>query len=398
MIRISRRRFVAAAAGASGLLLARPLLAAPGTPLAAPSPVGPQWDRVLLLVQLQGGNDGLNTLVPYDDPSYRKLRPSLAIARDQVMQLNQNVGLHPALKGLMPSWQDRDLAVIQGVGYPQPNRSHFRSIEIWDTASASAETLSEGWVARAFEGTSRPANFSFDAVVVDNNTLPVSGPHMQSIVLRDVAQFVAQANRMAQIGPERSGNPAIRYLLGVQAEIHRAAISLRDRMRDAPELPVAMPQGPFGQELTLAAKLMLSRTPLNTVKVSLGSFDTHARQREAHERLLTQLGEGLAAFRDCMKKAGLWDKVVVMTYSEFGRRANENGSGGTDHGTASVQFAMGGKVKGGLYGQQPSLTDLSEGDVKYAVDFRNVYSTVARNWWGLPRDLYYGRARTLDFV
>lgn len=398
MAGISRRRFIAAAGAGSGLLLARPLLAAPGAPVPGLSSSGPQWDRVLLLVQLQGGNDGLNTLVPYDDPVYRRLRPNLAIARDQVIQLDQNVGLHPALKALMPSWRDKDLAVIQGVGYPQPNRSHFRSIEIWDTASASAETLSEGWVARAFEDTLRPANFSFDAVVVDSNTLPVSGPHMQSIVLRDVAQFVAQANRMAQLGPERSNNPAIKYLLGVQAEIHRAAISLRDRMRAAPEPPVAMPQGPFGQQLALAAKLMLSRTPLSTIKVSLGSFDTHARQREPHERLLTELGDGLAAFRDCMKKSGLWDKLVVMTYSEFGRRANENGSGGTDHGTASVQFVMGGRVKGGLHGRQPSLTDLSEGDVRFAVDFRNVYSTVARNWWGLKHDLYNGRARTLDFV
>ncbi len=394
MLKLSRRHFIAGAAGASSLLLTRPLWAAPAPSLLA----GPQWDRVLLLVQLQGGNDGLNTLVPFDDPAYRRLRPNLAIARDQVVQLTPQLGLNPALKALMPSWNDKDLAILQGVGYPNPNRSHFRSIEIWDTASASAETLSEGWVARAFEGTHRPANFSFDAVVVDNNTLPVSGPEMQSIVLRDVEQFVNQANRMAQSGADRGSNPAIKYLLSVQGEIHRAALSLRDRMKGAPELPVAMPQGPFGQELTLAAKLMLSRTPLTTIKVSIGSFDTHARQRDTHDRLLTQLGDGLAAFRDCMKKAGLWDKVMVLTYSEFGRRANENGSAGTDHGTAAVQFAMGGKIKGGFYGQQPSLTELSEGDVKYAVDFRNVYSTVSRNWWGLKHDLYYGRSQPLDFV
>jgi uncharacterized protein (DUF1501 family) len=203
---------------------------------------------------------------------------------------------------------------------------------------------------------------------------------------------------MAKVADDRSGNPAIKYLLSVQGEIHRAALSLRDRMKDAPQLPVAMPQGPFGQELDLAARLMLSRTPLSTIKISLGGFDTHARQRETHDRLLGLLGEGLAAFRDCMKQAGLWDRVLVLTYSEFGRRASENGSAGTDHGTASVQFAMGGKVKGGFYGRQPSLTELSEGDVKHAVDFRNVYSTVSRNWWGLKRDLLYGRSQPLDFV
>jgi uncharacterized protein (DUF1501 family) len=392
MIKISRRQLLAGTAGASGLLLSRPLFAAPGAPL-----VGPNWDRILLLVQLQGGNDGLNTLVPYDDPAYRRLRPNLAVARDQVMQLTPQIGLNPALKGLMPAWQDKELAVIQGVGYPNPNRSHFRSIEIWDTASSSAENLSEGWIARAFESTPHPGNFTFDAVVIDNNTLPVSGPHIQNIVLRDVDQFVAQANRMAKSGGDR-GNPALKHLLEVQGEIHRAAISLRDRMQQAPQLPVPMPQGPFGQQLDLAARLILARTPLTTIKVALGSFDTHARQRETHERLLGLLGDGLAAFRDCMKKAGLWDKVLVLTYSEFGRRASENGSAGTDHGTASVQFALGGQVKGGLYGRQPSLTELSEGDVKFAVDFRNVYSTVSRNWWGLKRDLLYGRAQPLDFV
>jgi len=391
MMKISRRQMLAGTAGASGLLLSRPLFAAPGALLQ------PQWDRVLVLVQLQGGNDGLNTLVPYEDPAYRRLRPNLTVAREQVMQITPQLGLHGALKGLMPAWQDKELAIIQGVGYPNPNRSHFRSIEIWDTASASAEILSEGWVARAFENTPHPANFTFDAVVIDNNTLPVSGPQIQNIVLRDVDQFIAQANRMAQSGGDR-GNPALRHLLHVQGEIHRAALSLRDRMKEAPQLPVTMPQGPFGQQLDLAGRLLLARTPLTTIKVALGSFDTHARQRETHERLLTQLGDGLAAFRDCLKKAGLWDKVLVLTYSEFGRRANENGSAGTDHGTASVQFAMGGQVKGGLYGQSPSLTDLSEGDVKHVVDFRNVYSTVSRNWWGLKRDLLYGRAQPLDFV
>lgn len=391
MLKISRRHFIAGAAGASGLLLSRPLLAAPS------ALIGPQWDRVLVLVQLQGGNDGLNTLVPYDDPAYRRLRPNLAVARDQVAQLTPEVGLNPALKALLPAWQDKELAVIQGVGYPNPNRSHFRSIEIWDTASNSAETLSDGWVARAFESTPHPGNFAFDAVVIDSNTLPVSGPQMQSIVLRDVDQFIAQANRMARSGGDR-GNPALKHLLSVQGEIHRAAFSLRDRMKEAPVLPVSMPAGPFGQELDLAAKLLLTRTPLTTIKIALGGFDTHARQRDTHEKLLGQLGDGLAAFRDCMKRAGLWDKVLVLTYSEFGRRAAENGSAGTDHGTAAVQFAMGGKVKGGLYGRQPSLTDLSDGDVKHAVDFRNVYETVTRNWWGLQADLFAGRGAKLDFV
>lgn len=384
---MNRRHFLSLAGGVSVALAARPLLAAPS-----------HWDRVLVLVELKGGNDGLNTVIPYADPVYRRLRPNIGFDRDQVLQLSPELGLNPGLKPLLEAWRAKDMGVLLGLGYPDPNRSHFRSIEIWDTASASNQYLHEGWIARAMRDNPRPAAFTLDAVTIDDNVLPLSGPGLRNVVLRDVENFIRQAERMRQAAAERAANPALRHLLKVQDEIHQAAFTLRDRMKDAPAPSVAMPDTLFGRQLDLALRLLLSQTPLTTIKLALGGFDTHARQREVHDRLLGVLGEGLAAFRAALIAAGLWDRVLVMTYSEFGRRVAENGSRGTDHGTAAPHFVLGGQVKGGFHGRQPPLNELSEGDVRHTVDFRTVFATVARRWWGLDTDFTGGRAPLLDFV
>jgi uncharacterized protein (DUF1501 family) len=388
---LKRRDFLTLAGGVSVLLTTRQLSAAPVAG-------APNWDRVLVLVELKGGNDGMNTVIPYADPLYRRLRPNLGIERDQVAQLSPELGLNPALKPLMESWKAGDLGVVLGVGYPNPNRSHFRSIEIWDTASASNQYLNEGWIARAMQGNPRPKSFVLDSVVIDDNTLPVNGPGLRNVVLRDVENFIQQAERMKQVAAQRDGNPALRHLLKVQDEVHQAAFTLRDRMKNAPALSVEMPTNPFGRQLDLALRLLASKTPLSVIKIGLGGFDTHARQRDPHDRLLGILGEGLVKFRTALQGAGLWDRVLVMTYSEFGRRVAENGSRGTDHGTAAPHFVMGGKVKGGFHGRQPTLTDLSEGDVKHTVDFRNVFATVAQRWWGLRPDNAGFKPQLLDFV
>ena len=388
---IARRQFLHLGLGVSVALATRPAWA--GATID-----GPHWDRILVLVELKGGNDGLNTVIPFADPAYRRLRPNLGIAREQVVQLSPELGLHPALAPLTSAWQERDLAVLLGVGYPNPNRSHFRSIEIWDTASASSQTLNDGWIARAFAQNRRPPAMNIDTVVIDDNTLPMSGNGMRNVVMRDAEQFIAQARRIKEGGMDRSANPALRHVLAVQHEVHQAALTLSERMKAAPEPPVPFAQNPFGRQLDLASRLLLSKLPITTIKLALGGFDTHARQREPHERLLGVLGSGLAAFRAGLKQAGLWDKVLVLTYSEFGRRVEENGSQGTDHGTAAPLFAMGGLVKGGFHGRQPSLTDLSEGDLKHNVDFRVVLSTVLQRWWGLNHDLMPGPNDVMAFV
>lgn len=356
--------------------------------------------RILLLVELKGGNDGLNTLVPYADPKYRELRPVVGVARDRVLPLDEKVGLHDKLEPLMESWKAGDFAILQGVGYPYPNRSHFRSIEIWDTASAANQTLSEGWIAQAFQGASLPKGAAVDCIVADTNALPATGPSLRTIVMQDAENFLRQAEAMKEKGiGSDGGNPALRHVLAVRREINAAAAGLRDKLRTAPAPAYAYsPDNGLGRQLDLATRLLASKVPVIAIKVALGGFDTHANQIQTHERLLGVLATGLATLRKNLIASDRWNDVLIMTYSEFGRRARQNASGGTDHGSAAPQFVMGGGVKGGLYGAYPSLTDLQDGDLRHIVDFRSVFASVAQGCWGLQRDFGLRQPPRLDFL
>lgn len=355
--------------------------------------------RLLLLVELKGGNDGLNTLVPYADPKYRELRPGIGVPREKVIQLDEKVGLNGKLEPLMESWKAGDLAILQGVGYPYPNRSHFRSIEIWDTASASNQTLSEGWIAQAFSGAKIAKGEGVDCIVADTNALPSTGPALRTIVMQDAENFLRQANAVKASAMGDGGNPALRHLLAVRQEINAAAAGLRDRLREAPS-----PAHEYGQEfllgrqLDLATRIIASKVPVVAIKVALGGFDTHANQAQTHERLLAFLAQSLATLRQNLIAADLWKDVVVMTYSEFGRRAKQNASGGTDHGTAAPHFVIGGGVKGGLHGVYPSLADLQDGDLRHTVDFRNVFATVAQGCWGQQCGFGLRQVQKLGFL
>lgn len=356
--------------------------------------------RILLLVELKGGNDGLNTLVPYADPGYRELRPGIGVARERVLPIDEKVGLHEKLEPLMEAWKARDFAILQGVGYPYPNRSHFRSIEIWDTASASNQTLSEGWIAQAFEGASLAPGAGVDSIVIDTNALPSTGPNLRTIVMQDAENFLRQAQVMKDRGPMKDdGNPALRHLLAVRHEVNAAAKGLSDKLRDAPAPAHAYSQDLLlGRQLDLATRVLTAKVPVVAIKTALGGFDTHANQTQTHERLLAFLAESLATLRRNLIAANAWNDVVVMTYSEFGRRAKQNASAGTDHGTAAPLFAMGGGVKGGLYGAYPSLSELQDGDLRHTVDFRDVFATVAGGCWGLQRSFGLRQPQRLGFL
>jgi len=347
-----------------------------------------QWQRVLVLVELHGGNDGLNTVIPYGDSRYYQLRPQLAVARDQITQLTPAVGFHPALLPLMSVWDAKELAVINGVGYPLPNRSHFRSIEIWETGSDSGQILDEGWLARVFQRYPAPRDFFADGIVLGRGEAgPLGGGRARAMTLQDPERFVRQAE---WIQPDHvaTQNHALRHILEVQAEISRAAADLQSRIQSVAAPDDEFPTTGIGKQLALAARLIAAQVSVAVVKVTHGSFDTHAGQPATHHRLLEELAQALAGFRTVLRRQGLWDRVCVMTYSEFGRRVAENGSHGTDHGTAAPQFLLGGQVKGGLYGAYPSLTDLQDGDLRYTTDFRSLYNTVLRNWWQLPGTIF----------
>ena len=244
--------------------------------------------RILLLVELKGGNDGLNTARSLCRSQYRELRPAIGVARERILPLDERVGLHEKLEPLMESWKAKDLAILQGVGYPYPNRSHFRSIEIWDTASASNQTLSEGWIAQAFEGTSLPKGAGVDSIVVDTNALPRTGPGLRTIVMQDAENFLRQAEALKdQAGMKDGGNPALRHLLAVRHEVNAAAKGLSDKLRAAPAPAHAYAQDLLlGRQFDLATRMLTARVPVVAIKMALGGFDTHANQVQPHERLL----------------------------------------------------------------------------------------------------------------
>jgi uncharacterized protein (DUF1501 family) len=380
-----RRAFLRLASGA-------PFMGMSGLALAAASP---SVRKLLVLVELKGGNDGLNTVIPYSDPGYAQLRPRIGIARDQVVRLTDAVALHPSLEKLQPLWEARRLAIVQGVGYPDPNLSHFRSIEIWDTASRSDEYLEDGWLARTFAKSPSPAGYAADGVAVGPGGMgPLAGAGGRAIALTSPEQFLRNA-RLAR-GEGESRNAALAHILRVERDVRVSA----ERLHAGKTFATAFPSGAFGNAIGTAAQLAANEAGIAVVRLSLGGFDTHANQQGVHANLLRQFAEGMAALRDSLTEIGRWDSTVVATYGEFGRRPRENQSGGTDHGTSNAHFVTGGAVKGGLYGAAPALDRLDgNGNLPFAVDFRSYYATFLESWWGVAsREILAGSFAPMNFL
>lgn len=376
------------------MMAAAPLAALPAARAPAePSPAA--YRNLLVLIELKGGNDGLNTVVPFADEAYRALRPRLAVPRDQVLQLDERTGLHPALKALLPLWQARQLAIVQGVGYPAPNLSHFRSIEIWDTASKSDEYLGDGWLSRAFDMKPVPRTYAADGVVIGGHELgPLAGVGTRVIALADTDRFLQQARLAAPM--ERGSNAALNHILRIERDIVQAAAGLNAGR----VFQTQFPRTGFGNAVRTASQVIASRSGVAVVKLALNGFDTHSNQSATHARLLQTWAQGMLALEQALVELGRWDSTLVMTYAEFGRRPRQNLSGGTDHGTASAQFLAGGRVQGGLYGAPPALDRLDgSGNLAFAIDFREMYATVLERWWGIDSaGPLRGRFTPLDVI
>jgi uncharacterized protein (DUF1501 family) len=374
---MDRRHFLRFAGSAPLAALAPALMAEVAW---SATPAGADYRKLLLLIELKGGNDGLNTLVPYANPTYYVLRPKIGIPREQVVQLSDSVGLHPALEPLLPLWKKHELAVLQGVGYPAPNLSHFRSIEIWDTASKSEQYLQDGWLTRAFGATPTPRSFAADGVIIGSPDLgPLAGGGTRAIALANTEQFLRQARLATTEGQSR--NRALAHILKVEADIIQAASHLNANYAFKTEFP----QGGFGNAIRTACQIVANEAGVAVVRVTLTGFDTHSGQPGTQARLLGELAGGVVALKSALEELGKWNDALLLTYAEFGRRPKENLSNGTDHGTASAHFALGGRVAGGLYGEQPSLDRLSgDGNSGFAIDFRRVYATALDRWWGVP--------------
>jgi uncharacterized protein (DUF1501 family) len=351
------------------------------------------YDRTLVLIEMRGGNDGLNMVVPFGDPEYYKLRKSISIPEAEVVKLDQQFGLHPALKPLENAWKDGDLAVVQGLGYPNPNRSHFRGIDIWNGGTKFDENARDGWLGRIVSqcNAGAPSDCLADGIMLgyaDSVAYGGAGPMfangLRTITMDAPEDFVRRAKRIPKPG-EGSGNSALAHILHVQDDVNRTADRMEGLWRKSPTIPGQFPGG-LGSHMKVAAKLIASGAQCPFYKVTIGGFDTHAGQKASQQNLLNTLGQAMGAFREGLKSVpGAWERTVVMTYSEFGRRAVENDSGGTDHGTAAPHFVMGGKVKGGFHGKAPSLTQLDYGDLVYTTDYRSLYASVAQQWFGFQK-------------
>lgn len=345
-------------------------------------------DTVLVVCQLSGGNDGLNTIVPYQDANYYALRPTLAIPKDKVLQINEPVGIHPAMGAFADLYKAGKVAVVQNTGYPRPNRSHFKSMEIWQ--SGGPECPKHGWIGRHFDGKSAtgPLNPVVALGLSTDRPRALEGqkasiPCFASLV--DIQNMIGDpdAERMLrQIQGEAApdGSPlrvvqqANQAALDAMAELNKRLATYTPKETYAAD--------PFGQGFKQVAHLIATSPATRVVYFSAGGFDTHARQAESHERLMTQFSNGLAAFQKEIEALGKADKVVVLVFSEFGRRCYENASLGTDHGAAAPMFLIGSSVKGGLHGPLPNLQDLTDGDLKHSIDFRQVYATALDRWVG----------------
>jgi uncharacterized protein (DUF1501 family) len=360
----------------------------------AQAPLGPGDDRVLVVVNFQGGNDGLNTVVPFASPSYYRYRPSLGVAQNDVLRINEAIGFNPQLKAFKDMYDKGQVAIVQGVGYPKPDFSHFRSTEIWQTAAPDSY-VSTGWLGRYLDGANLPAANLFNAVAIAD-VLPevLVADRVDVAAIAQLNGYGLASDRSKTLGRDEfhtfvaDNNVPFRspYLAQVaQIEDHA--------QRGAEELPqliagykpaATYPATPIGRSLALAAQIAGSKLGTRVLFVQLGSFDTHTTQKGTQDRLLADFANAVSAFYADLAAHGNDQRVLTMTFSEFGRRVAENGSRGTDHGTAAPVFVIGGGVKGGVYGEHPSLDALDNGNLRFTTDFRSVYATVLEKWLKRP--------------
>ena len=378
--------------------------------------------RILVLVQMAGGNDGLNTVVPYGDPEYRRARPGIRISKGEVLRIDDYLGLHPGMTGFKELYDEGTLSIIQGVGYPRPDRSHFRSMDIWHTARPSVRSevetasIENGWLGRALDLTASRHTGTMPALAFGVDRLPLalvaSKVHVPTV--RSLKEYrlslgsgpKSDRQLRRRLIEELADRPDSAGEAGSELDFLRktslTALSTADRLEEvmsSDKTSVVYPENGLARKLKMVAQIIAADLGTRILFVSLGGFDTHSQQKGAHQALLTELSSAVRSFFEDLKGRRLDDRVLLATYSEFGRRVKENGSLGTDHGAASQLFIASPSVKGGIHGKHPSLTDLTRGDLKHHTDFRSVYATLLEKWLEFPSEpVLGGKFETLDFV
>lgn len=340
-------------------------------------------DKKLVILQFTGGNDGLNSIVPFTNDIYYKSRPSIAIQAANILKANDELGFNPNLKILQKLYDNNEISIINNVGYPDPDLSHFRSMDIWHTASDANEFLSTGWLGRYLDGNCPNPHHALE--IDDTLSLALKGQNKSGFAVSNPTQLrnttqnkIIQA--VAQSHHDHEHEENISYLYKTLANTVSSADYLFEKSK-VYSSKESYPKGKFGKELKQVAELIISGCNTQIYYVSVGGFDTHSNQVNQQDKLLASYSESMMAFVQDLKNNNQWDNTLVMTFSEFGRRVAENGSRGTDHGKANNLYLMGGKIKkAGFYNNAPDLSKLDDGDLSFEVDFRRVYATVLKDW------------------
>jgi len=334
-------------------------------------------EQCLVFIQLNGGNDGLNTFIPYEDPLYYDFRTKIALNKDVVVGKNKGMAFHPALKDFAQMQQNGDLTVIQNVGYPEPVRSHFRSQEIWQTAADSNKYINEGWLGRYLDlqchDHQPTAGINLDSI--DN--LALKGIEPNTITVKDPDRFKVKSNKENE---KLSDNPQLDFVRKIANSVVEGSDDIQNALKQS-KTEISYPKTGLSKNLEWIARLVKGNLNSKVYYTSLSGFDTHDNQLSLHERKLTELNDALFSFYNDLKQAQLLQNVTVVVFSEFGRRVKDNGSG-TDHGTAAPMFVIGGSNKGTILGNNPNLADLDNGDLKHQIDFRSVYASLLQQKMG----------------
>jgi uncharacterized protein (DUF1501 family) len=389
----------------------------------------PPGNKVLVVLQLSGGNDGLNTVIPVRNDIYYQGRPGLGIEKARALSLTDEAGLHPALSGFKGLYDDGSLGILSSVGYPNPDRSHFRSMDIWQTASDSRQYLTTGWLGRYLDAQCSACDHPTQALEIDDVvSLALKGDQIKGMALKDPRRLytashdnyfrdivaahrpqggLSQGSRLVQGGKAGSltqtgahlGEQPVDYLYKTMAETLSGAdyIFNQSKLRAS---TATYPNTDIGKNLHTIASLIFSEINTRVYYLSLGSFDTHVNQAAQQQRLFSELNDAVTAFVADLKANHRFEDTLLLTFSEFGRRVAQNASGGTDHGTANTMFLIGGGLqRKGLINGLPDLNDLEEDDLKYKVDFKDVYATVLNKWLGADDKMILGRHSSyLDFI
>ena len=363
--------------------------------------------KTLVVIQLSGGNDGLNTVVPFRNDLYYKFRPQLAIPAEKVIRASDELGFHPALEKLNDLYQRGHLTVINNVGYPNPDRSHFRSMDIWQSASDSDKYMSTGWIGRYLDASCNGCHVGHHAIEIDDTLgLALKGESIKGMAMKNPGKlynimhrpFIGKLNAENPLGGIR--DPSLHYLYKTLAETTSSAEYIYDKSKVRKSIASSYPDSELAVRLKTVASLIASGIETSVYYVSYSGFDTHARQAGQHERQLSTYADALNAFVTDLKKSNHFNDVIIMTFSEFGRRVAENGSGGTDHGTANNLFLIGDNLKRrGFLNETPALDKLDNGDLEHTIDFRSVYATLLKRWLGADdRKILPGKFPQLEFI